>query len=84
MGVKESSHSSVPILLSIGLGQFTEPGDAEAFPVDSVTQSKFRRKHRERLERRRGGFVSPWHPSLKKTRQDENRHSPDTTELPAW
>jgi hypothetical protein len=45
IGTKESSHSSVPILLSIGSGPFTE--HAEGFSVDSVTPSNARRKHRE-------------------------------------
>ncbi len=45
MGTKESSNSSVPILLSIGSGPFTE--HAEGFSVDSVTLSNARRKHRE-------------------------------------
>ena len=51
MGTKESSHSSVPILLSIGSGPFTEP--AERVSVDAVTPSKARRKHRERMDNRR-------------------------------
>ena len=51
IGTKESSHSSVPILLSIGSGPFTE--HAERCSVDAVTPSKARRKHRERMDNRR-------------------------------
>ena len=51
MGTKESGYSSVPILLSIGSGPFTE--HAERCSVDAVTPSKARRKHRERMDNRR-------------------------------